>query len=124
MAERTHALERDVLVACAKRELAMRRAVYPRRVADRKMTQEKADLEIDAMEAIVGVLENYPLAHVAREAVRAVLEDLEKRAGFRDLLREAEDMPAIREAMIMRVEQATAHRQVTPKVETAELEFE
>ena len=39
--------------ACARRELDMRRRVYPRRVADQKMTQDQADREIEIMEAIV-----------------------------------------------------------------------
>lgn len=39
-------------IQAVERELAMRRKVYPRRVADRKMTQAKADREIAAMEAI------------------------------------------------------------------------
>ena len=40
-------------LACARRELRMRRKVYPRRVANRKMSQEQADREIALMEAIV-----------------------------------------------------------------------
>jgi hypothetical protein len=40
------------LVACAEREVAMRRRVYPRRVHDRKMSQQLADAEIAKMEAI------------------------------------------------------------------------
>lgn len=46
----------DDMIRCAERELAMRRAYYPKRVADRKMSQEKADHELDAQEAIVEVL--------------------------------------------------------------------
>jgi hypothetical protein len=38
--------------ACAKRELDMRRRVYPRRVADGKMKQTDADRETEVMEAI------------------------------------------------------------------------
>lgn len=45
--------------ACIERELRMRRRVYPRRVADGKMTQAQADREIAVMEAI---LDDYPAA--------------------------------------------------------------
>lgn len=44
-------------IAAARRELGMRRGVYPRRVADGKMKQAKADHEIAAMEAIIATLE-------------------------------------------------------------------
>jgi hypothetical protein len=44
-------------LACAKRELAMRRGVYPRWVENARLTQDKADKEIAAMEAIVETLE-------------------------------------------------------------------
>ena len=38
---------------CVERELRMRKKVYPRRVADKHMTQKTADHEIACMEAIV-----------------------------------------------------------------------
>jgi hypothetical protein len=37
---------------CIQREIKMRRRVYPRWVADGRMTQEKASAEIACMEAI------------------------------------------------------------------------
>lgn len=40
-------------LACAKRELAMRRATYPRFVEQNKMSAGKAAHEIAAMESIV-----------------------------------------------------------------------
>ncbi len=43
-------------IVCAKRELELRRRVYPRWVASARMTQAKADHEIAAMEAIIGTL--------------------------------------------------------------------
>jgi hypothetical protein len=43
----------DDMIACAKRELAMRKRVYPRWVADDRMTQDKADKEIAHMTAIL-----------------------------------------------------------------------
>lgn len=38
---------------CATRELAIRRAVYPKRVESRRMKQAECDREIALMEAIV-----------------------------------------------------------------------
>lgn len=43
--------------SCLEREIKMRRRVYPRWVADGRMTQAKADEEIAVMEAI---LADYP----------------------------------------------------------------
>jgi hypothetical protein len=43
----------DDMIGCAKRELLMRKRVYPRWVADDRMTQEKADKEIAFMAAIL-----------------------------------------------------------------------
>lgn len=47
----------DKQIKCAKRELSMRLGVYPRWVANASMSQEKADDEIAAMEAIIETLE-------------------------------------------------------------------
>ncbi len=46
------------MIECAHRELGMRRAVYPNLIDRKKMSQERADREIAAMEAIVQFLEN------------------------------------------------------------------
>jgi hypothetical protein len=43
-------------IKAVERELAMRRSVYPRQVAARKMPQAKADQEIAAMEAVLATL--------------------------------------------------------------------
>jgi hypothetical protein len=43
-------------IACAERELKMRRQVYPRRVGNRLMRQEHAEREIATMEAIIETL--------------------------------------------------------------------
>jgi hypothetical protein len=42
----------DELVKCAEREVAYRRRVYPRLVADHRMSREQAGREIALMEAI------------------------------------------------------------------------
>lgn len=47
------------MIACARRELALRRNVYPRFVGAGRMTQFKADDEIRDMEAIVKFLESH-----------------------------------------------------------------
>lgn len=43
-------------IAAVDREVAMRRRVYPRRVADGKMTQAQADTELQAMQAVADTL--------------------------------------------------------------------
>jgi len=47
-----HTFTSSELVKCAEREANYRRWVYPRRVADDKMTQAQADREIAMMEEI------------------------------------------------------------------------
>jgi hypothetical protein len=42
----------EEMIECARREVRMRRRVYPRWVADGRMTQAAADREIASMEAI------------------------------------------------------------------------
>ncbi len=46
----------DDQIRCVAREIAMRRAVYPRRVAEGKMTTGKMQLEIVHMEAVLSTL--------------------------------------------------------------------
>jgi hypothetical protein len=46
----------DEQIACVKREIEMRRRVYPRWVQEGKMKQAKADAEIEAMEAVLATL--------------------------------------------------------------------
>lgn len=66
----------DEQVACAKRELALRRNVYPKRVATGAMKQTEADKETARMAAIVATLElfaKYPEAfrRLATELITA-----------------------------------------------------
>lgn len=46
------------MIACARREVAMREHVYPRRVGDGKMKQAAADRELETMRAILAKLES------------------------------------------------------------------
>jgi hypothetical protein len=46
----------ELQIKAAERELKMRKSAYPRWVADGRMSLEKADHEIAAMEAIVETL--------------------------------------------------------------------
>lgn len=46
----------EELLKCCERELALRRAVYPRRVADGKMDAARATRETDMMAAVVDLL--------------------------------------------------------------------
>jgi len=45
-------LDNAAKLACVEREIKMRERVYPRWVAAGKMSQEKADLELEVMRAI------------------------------------------------------------------------
>lgn len=45
--------DRDMKREAIERELKLRRSVYPRRIADKKMTQALADKQIAVMEAIL-----------------------------------------------------------------------
>lgn len=48
----------DRQVACVRREISMRRRVYPRWVSTGKMTQDEADRQISTMEAVQATLES------------------------------------------------------------------
>ena len=45
-------------IKCVERELNMRRRVYPSWVERERMTQQKADYEISAMEAVLSTLKD------------------------------------------------------------------
>ncbi len=45
-------------LACVKREVAMRKRVYPRWIATGKMTKEDADRQTATMEAVAATLED------------------------------------------------------------------
>jgi hypothetical protein len=47
----------DLQIEAVKREIGMRKRVYPNWVANRKLTQVKADYEIAAMAAVLETLE-------------------------------------------------------------------
>ncbi len=53
MSERLFEVTTEEMLACAVRELKLRRRVYPRRVAAKQMTQHKADHELTVQEAII-----------------------------------------------------------------------
>jgi hypothetical protein len=56
---------------CARRELDMRRRVYPRWVANGKMTQDQADREIELMAAILADYEKASALEMSgRERIR------------------------------------------------------
>lgn len=57
-------------LSCARRELALRRNTYPKWVAQGRMKQASADIEIARQEAIVGTLEKMVhLDEVSRQIV-------------------------------------------------------
>lgn len=43
-------------IACVRREIGMRERVYKRWVSDQKMSQHKADTELEAMRAVLETL--------------------------------------------------------------------
>ena len=43
-------------IKCVEREIELRRRVYPRRIADRRMSQAQADKQIAAMSAVLDSL--------------------------------------------------------------------
>jgi hypothetical protein len=47
----------DEQIACVEREIRLREFVYPRRVRDKRLTQAKADRELETMRAIKATLE-------------------------------------------------------------------
>ena len=58
-------------IACVRREISMRRRVYPGWVTSRRMTQEEADRQIEAMEAALATLEQVKAERdAARDAAR------------------------------------------------------
>jgi hypothetical protein len=72
------------MVACAKREVSMREAVFPRRVATGKMSSEKAERETLLMEAIVQLLEG--IQTTTRIANHMSSEDLPFQVDLFELL--------------------------------------
>lgn len=61
-------------LACAQRELALRRSAYPKWVASKRMTQDKADHETGCMASIVATLQKMVyLEEVSEEMKREPL---------------------------------------------------
>jgi hypothetical protein len=56
-------------ITCVRREIAMREAVYPKRVAERKMRLEMANIELARMRAALATLEALASACDARRDV-------------------------------------------------------
>ena len=54
-------------IACVKRELGMRQRVYPRRVADGRMTETERQREVAEMQAVLATLEAVAQAAQAAE---------------------------------------------------------
>lgn len=52
----TTGFTREDQIACVKREIAMRKSVYPKWIASGKLKQEKADAEIACMQSIYELL--------------------------------------------------------------------
>ena len=78
-------------LACAKRELALRKNVYPRWVQERRKdwTADKMRHEIECMEAIVGTLEKAVGLDEAVQELRLDYPEGKKPATGWDKVREA-----------------------------------
>lgn len=51
----------DRQITCVRREISMRRSVYPRWVKDGRMSEAAADMEIRCMEAVLRTLNDMKL---------------------------------------------------------------
>ena len=61
-------------IACVRREISMRKRVYPRWVSTGRMSQQKADEEIVAMTEVLATLERL-------HQMSKVIDDLERAMG-------------------------------------------
>jgi hypothetical protein len=66
----TSEVDLNALLACARRELAFRQWVYPRRVNEGKMTEEKAEREIALQRTLVEFLVHCLFKSVVRRTPR------------------------------------------------------
>ena len=65
-------------IACVKREVSMRRRVYPRWVENGKMTQRESDRQLEAMEAVQATLQ-------ALQDAAALMVEKERKASTPEL---------------------------------------
>lgn len=73
-------------MACVEREIAMRRRVYPRWVADGRMTQAKADAEIAAMSAVHASLSEMGQLRAGVASKSVLVDSVSKLQGQRGVL--------------------------------------
>lgn len=72
----------DQQVAAVVREIGMRKAVYPGRVEAKKMSKEKADHEVQAMEAVLVTVRDYQAMQPKVLALMSVITTLADRLGL------------------------------------------
>lgn len=63
-----HDVDLNDLLACCRRELALRQRVYPKWVAKGSMTEKKAEKEIEQMRAVVEFLVHCVFKAVTRRS--------------------------------------------------------
>lgn len=63
-----HEVDLNELLTCCRRELSLRQYVFPKRVAAGKMTQEKADKELELMRQLCEFLTHCIFKAVTRPA--------------------------------------------------------
>ena len=73
-------------MASVEREIAMRRRVYPRWVADKRMTQDKADAEKAAMSAVHKSLSEIGQLRAGVASKGALIDSISKLQGQRGVL--------------------------------------
>lgn len=101
-------------IACVKREIAMRKRVYPKWVETERMSQHKADTELEHMGAVLLTLESVLVGYPAGPLVENQEETLPERVSrledeltnmkerFAILLRALDDeeaLPVVRKAV-------------------------
>lgn len=67
----SHEIDLNQLLACCKRELWFRERVYPRMVANGKLTEKKAAAEIEGMREVVSFITHCVFKAVTRRAAAA-----------------------------------------------------
>ena len=60
-----------MLIKCAERELGLRQAVYPRKIAEGKLSLKTAQHELTCMRKIVAVLKEIEAQHVRKLGLSA-----------------------------------------------------
>jgi hypothetical protein len=126
MNARTHPFTRQELLEHARKVLAGHRSISNICPAGSAIAQSTAN-ETATMEAIVAMLEAYPLASPAAECVRIIFDDLALRSGFREVITgmHAHDLRCVREYLVAKLASSVVFAEQGTPAESAgeELDF-